>query len=98
MALINSLTSGVSALRAFSKGLEVIGDNIANVTTTGFKGSRTDYKDSFSDILQRSTPSQSSGAGSNTIALQVGSGVRLEDVKAKFTQGALQSTGLNTDI
>ena len=40
MSLIGTLTSGVSALRSFSKGLEVIGNNIANINTTGYKSSQ----------------------------------------------------------
>ena len=54
MSLIGTLGSGVSALRTFMKGLEVIGNNIANVNTTGFKSSSAQYADSFSNILQLS--------------------------------------------
>ena len=57
MALLNSLNNGVAALKVFSKSLEVIGDNIANVNTTAFKASHANYEDSFSDVLQRSAPS-----------------------------------------
>ena len=57
MSLIGTLGSGVSALRTFMKGLEVIGANIANVNTTGYKSSEAKYADSFSNILQRSSPS-----------------------------------------
>lgn len=98
MALINSLTSGVAALRAFSKGLEVIGDNVANVNTTGFKGSRARYEDSFSNALQRSTPSPADGSASNTSAMQVGTGVNVASIRQRFTQGSLQTTGLATDL
>ena len=48
MSLIGTLTSGVSALRTFSKGLEVIGNNIANVNTTGYKSSNATFSESFS--------------------------------------------------
>ena len=98
MALINSLTSGVAALRSFAKGLEVIGDNIANVATTGFKGSRARYEDSFSDVLRRSAPAPADGNGSNTSAMQVGSGVQVASIRQKFTQGALTTTGVGTDL
>jgi len=96
MALINSLTSGVSALRTFSKGLETIGDNIANVNTTGFKSSKATNKDGFADILQ--TSASSSASNSNTDAMQVGSGVSLASIRQKFTQGALTTTGNSSDL
>jgi flagellar hook protein FlgE len=88
--------SGVSALRTFMKGLEVIGNNIANVNTTGFKASEAKYADSFSNILQRSAPS---GTGSgNTPSIGVGTGVSLAGINTNFTQGSLASTGKDTDL
>lgn len=88
--------SGVSALRTFMKGLEVIGNNIANVNTTSFKASEAKYSDSFSNILQRSAPS---GADtSNTPSTGVGTGVTLAGVTTNYTQGSLGSTGRDTDL
>ena len=77
MALIGSLDSGISALTNFSKGLEVISDNIANVNTVGFKGSTTDYADNFSDVLQHSAPAANGSDASNTTATQVGLGMHI---------------------
>lgn len=88
--------SGVSALRTFMKGLEVIGNNIANVNTTGFKASSASYADSFSNILQRSAPS--SGGASSTPVVEVGTGVSLAGISADYTQGSLSSTGKDTDL
>jgi flagellar hook protein FlgE len=96
MSLIGTLTSGVSAMRTFTKGLEVIGNNIANVNTTAFKGSATTFEDSFSNTLRGSAPS--SATSSNLSAIQVGSGVKLSAINARFTQGALSSTGVSTDL
>jgi flagellar hook protein FlgE len=96
MALIESLTSGVSALSAFSKGLSVIGDNIANVNTTGFKGSRVDYEDSFSDILKDSAPSN--GNVSDTSTVQIGQGVTVGAIRKDFAQGSLATTGTPSDL
>ena len=96
MSLIGTLGSGVSALRTFMKGLEVIGNNIANVNTTGFKSSSAQYSDSFSNILQRSAPSAS--PSSNTPGISVGTGVKLLGVRTSFTQGSLESTGMPTDL
>jgi flagellar hook protein FlgE len=86
--------SGVSALRTFEKGLEVIGNNIANVNTTGFKGSSVQYADSFSNILQHSS---SNGLGS-TNAIAVGTGVGVAGIATNFAQGQLSSTGNGTDL
>ncbi len=93
MSLIGTMGSGVSALRTFMKGLEVIGNNIANVNTTGFKGSNATYSDSFSNILQ-----QSSSGTEPTSAVAVGTGVRLSAITTNFTQGSLSSTGKATDL
>ena len=97
MALIGSLTSGVSALESFQKGIEVIGNNIANVNTTGYKNQTTEFADSFSTMLQAATPPSSSG-GSNTNSMQVGTGVKVDSVASNFGQGVLSSTGNNTDL
>ncbi|MEI7551957.1 MAG: flagellar hook-basal body complex protein [Verrucomicrobiota bacterium] len=96
MSLIGTMGSGVSALRTFMKGLEVIGNNIANVNTTAYKASKAVYADSFSNILQRSSPS--SAGASNTSFLGVGTGVTLAGISANFTQGSLESTGKTTDL
>jgi len=96
MSLIGTLTSGVSAMRSFTKALEVIGNNVSNVNTVGFKGSTVSFADSFSNTLRSSAPS--SGTSSNQSATQVGTGVRLSQIGTRFTQGALSTTGLNTDL
>ncbi|MBI5766921.1 MAG: flagellar hook-basal body complex protein [Verrucomicrobia bacterium] len=96
MSLIGTMGSGVSALRTFMKGLEVIGDNIANVNTTGYKASEAKYADSFSNILQRSSPSNSNAG--NTSAIGVGTGVQLTGINTNFNQGSLASTGKVTDL
>ncbi len=96
MSLIGTLTSGVSAMQAFTKGLEVIGNNIANVNTTGFKGSKASFEESFSNTLRGSA--LSSGVGSNLSAVQIGTGVQIASINGRFTQGALSSTGVGTDL
>src|SRR5262245_25016688 len=96
MSLIGTLTSGVSALRTFSKGLEVIGNNIANINTTGYKSSQASFSDSFSNTLRGSAPS--SGTTSSQSSVQVGTGVQLAGIQTNFTQSALNSTGNITDL
>ena len=98
MSLIASLDSGVSALKTFSKGIQVIANNIANVNTTGYKGSRASYADNFSNLLQQSAPSSSTGTGSNADFLGIGTGVHLQSSSASFTQGTLTSTGSPSDL
>lgn len=96
MALLNSFNSGVSAVKTFSKSLEVIGDNIANVNTTGFKGSRVTNQDSFSETLNRSAPANGDIPGANT--MQIGQGTSVASVSQRFTQGVLSTTGGPADL
>jgi flagellar hook protein FlgE len=94
MSLIGTMGSGVSALQTYEKGLEVIGNNIANVSTNGFKGSDSHYADSFSEVLE-GTSSPSSGTTSDQ---QIGTGVQLAAVAVDFSQGQISSTGVPTDL
>lgn len=96
MALLNSFSSGVSAVKTFGKSLEVIGDNIANVNTTGFKTARTLNKDAFAETLQRSSAAAGEIGGSNS--MQVGYGTAVASITQKFTQGALTTTAGPADL
>jgi flagellar hook protein FlgE len=91
MALLNSFTSGVSAVKTFGKSLEVIGDNIANVNSTGFKGSRMTNQDNFSQTFDAA-----SAGGKNS--MQVGGGTSVASISQKFTQGVLSTTGGPADL
>ena len=86
MSLNSTLYTGVSGLSAYGNAISVIGNNIANVNTTGFKESRGN----FSDVLN-----QSSSTGGT---LQIGRGVLVSNVSPVFTQGAFQSTSLPGDL
>jgi flagellar hook protein FlgE len=88
------MDSGVSALSTYEQGLEVIGNNIANVSTNGFKGSTAQYADSFSDVLQGSS---ATGSGT-TPDMQIGTGVQLASVSVNFSQGQISQTGVPTDL
>jgi flagellar hook protein FlgE len=87
MALLSALYSGVSGLSTLGEGMQVIGDNIANVNTVGFKGSRY----SFQDLISQ-TVSTLSGTG------QVGRGTGIADIAGRFEQGSFESTGSPTDL
>jgi flagellar hook protein FlgE len=92
MSLISSLDSGISALNSFNEGLQVIGNNIANMNTTAFKAANASYADSFSDTLHAASP------GSDTAAMQIGTGVQIAGINTDFTQGSLLSTGVITNL
>jgi flagellar hook protein FlgE len=87
MSLTSSLFSGVSGLSTLGNAMTVIGDNIANVNTVGFKSSRV----TFQDILSQ-TVATSAGTA------QVGRGSSLSDISASFAQGSFESTDSTTDL
>ena len=86
MAIFTSLFTGISGLNASGASLSVIGNNIANVNTVGFKASRA----SFADVL-----SQSLTGSSGT---QIGRGVYLSDVSTLFSQGSMETTSSGLDF
>jgi flagellar hook protein FlgE len=84
--MIGSLFAGISGLNANATAMTVIGDNIANVNTTGFKGNRS----SFANVL-----SQSLGGSTGS---DIGRGVEFWGTSALWTQGSLENTGSATDL
>lgn len=94
--MIRSLIAGISGLKQFQGQMDVIGNNIANVNTTGYKSGRTNFADAFSQTLR--APSAARDGNSGTAGMQVGSGVATNAVKNIFTQGALSRTGVQTDM
>ncbi len=86
--MLISMDSGASALDQFQQELNVIGNNIANVDTAGFKSSTMNFEDTFNQTL-----------GSNSSGyLQVGNGVQTSDIAEQFTQGAISSTGVTSNL
>ncbi len=83
--VLKALYAGVSGLRAEGEALGVVGENIANVNTTGYKRQRA----LFEDVLGRSIM----GGGN-----QAGAGVIVGDIQQVFQQGALATTGVSTDL
>lgn len=94
MPISGSLGAGVAALKSFSKGLEVLGSNIANSSTIGYKATRIEYGESFNNILQRSA----AGSGSSSTTNQIGTGVGVMTTQGIFTQGNVSDTGIPSDI
>ena len=87
MALSSALFSGISGLTNLGNAMQIIGDNIANVNTVGFKGSTF----TFQDLLSQSIFTRSGSS-------QVGRGTALGDVYSTFEQGSFESTGNTTDL
>lgn len=94
--MLRSLFSGVSGLRAHQQMLDVVGNNIANVNTTGFKGSNIVFQDLLSQVLAGAGAPTDIQGGTNPA--QVGLGVGVGGITTNFTQGALENTGKSTDV
>lgn len=94
MSLIKSLNSGVSGLTSFQTKMDTIGNNIANVDTTGFKSSRV----SFSELMNENVGGSGGGSSAPSLSNQVGLGVSVASVDRDFSQGTMQNTGKATDL
>ena len=94
--MLRSLFSGISGLRAHQTMLDVTGNNIANVNTTGFKASQTQFQDTLSQVLTNAGAAQDGVGGTNPA--QVGLGVRVAGITTNFQQGAAQLTNRSTDM
>ena len=96
MAFLRALSAGVSGLRNHQLLMDVIGNNIANINTIGFKSSRATFSDLFTQTLRGATQSIGGNGGSNPI--QVGLGTSINTLDTLFTQGNIESTGISTDL
>lgn len=94
--MMRSMYSAVSSLRAHQFRMDVIGNNIANVNTLGFKGSRATFKDIFSQTIRGGSSPQGSRGGTNP--MQVGLGIDVSTVDTFHIQGTPESTGNPTDV
>jgi len=94
--MMRSLYAGVSGLKNHQTRMDVIGNNIANVNTIGFKKSRVVFQDMFSQTLKNATAPSQNKAGTNPH--QVGLGMSLASIDVIHTPGSFQSTGKNTDL
>jgi flagellar hook protein FlgE len=93
--MMRALFSGVSGLRGHQTKMDVIGNNIANVNTVGFKASRLTFKEAFVQLIQGASRPGTLG-GSNP--LQIGTGVNIGSIDQLFTQGSLENTGQTLDL
>lgn len=95
--MIRSMYSGVSGMKGFQTKLDVIGNNIANVNTTGFKQGRVMFKDIMSQTMSGVTaPDGDTRGGVN--AMQVGLGVQIGAIDTVHTGGSAQTTNRPLDL
>ncbi|PIE97899.1 MAG: flagellar hook protein FlgE [Treponema sp.] len=94
--MMRSLYSGVSGMQNHQTRMDVIGNNVANVNTTGFKRGRVNFQDLISQHLGGASRPTETVGGINP--KQVGLGVMVASIDTIHTQGTFQTTGVNTDV
>ena len=94
--MLRSMYSGISGMKVNQTKLDVIGNNIANLGTTGFKSSTVKFQDMLSQNMADATAPTANQGGINS--QQVGLGVQLASIDTVMTQGMLQPTGRNLDL
>lgn len=94
--MLRSLSSAVSGLRAQQARMDVIGNNVSNVNTIAFKAGRVTFKEGFAQLVESASRPTDGAGGTNPE--QVGLGAQIGSIDTMFTQGNLETTGLNTDL
>ncbi|AEH51838.1 flagellar hook protein FlgE [Pseudothermotoga thermarum] len=94
--MMRSMFSGVSGMRNFQYALDVVSNNISNVNTVGFKGSRVTFQTALSQTLKAARSPQNNVGGTNPI--QIGLGSQLATVDKIMTQGSFENTGRTLDL
>ncbi|WP_221564310.1 flagellar basal body rod protein FlgG [Alkalihalobacillus sp. TS-13] len=94
--MLRSMYSGISGMKNFQSKLDVLGNNIANVNTYGFKKGRTTFKDLVSQQISGASAPNANRGGVNP--KQVGLGSQLSTIDTIHTQGSLQTTGRPLDL
>ena len=96
--MMRSMYSGVSGLRVHQTKMDVIGNNIANVNTTGYKSQRVTFSDVFSQTLQSGTAASDETGRGGRNPMQVGLGVNVSSIDIMMTPGAAQRTDNPFDL
>ena len=94
--MMRSLFSGVSALKNHQIRMDVIGNNIANVNTVGFKSSRVTFRDILNQTMKAASSPQGGRGGVNP--MQIGLGMALGSIDVNHSQGSPEVTGRQTDM
>jgi flagellar hook protein FlgE len=95
--MMRSMFSGISGLRSHQTMMDVVGNNIANVNTTGYKAMRTTFQESLTQVVRGAAGGQPAAVG-GTNPLQLGLGTQVAAVEGTFGQGATMVTGRSTDL
>ena len=95
---LRAMFSSISGLQADSQWLDVIGNNISNTNTVGYKASRAEFADQFSQALFGGAADNPATGMGGANPQQVGLGTRLSSIETIFSQGTTLTTGLSTDI
>ena len=93
--MMRSMFAGVSGLRSHQTMMDVVGNNIANVNTAGYKSAQITFGEAMAQTLQGPAGAGVESGGTNP--LQIGLGVQVASIDGVFTQGAIQITGRPTD-
>ena len=96
MGLTSSLFAGLSGMKTNEFAMDVVGHNIANVNTRGFKSSRTTFQSQFSTTFSFGSAPTGSFGGTNP--MQVGTGAMVGGVMKDFSGGSPETTGIKTDL
>lgn len=96
MGLTSALYTGLSGLNSSQFRLDVIGDNISNINTTAFKGSRTLFQSQFARTLSGGSRPTTFQGGTNP--MQVGLGSAVGSIQRFFTAGSVETTGVQSDL
>ncbi len=94
--MLRSLYTGVTGLKNFQTEMDVISNNISNVSTTGFKRSRVSFETMFSQTLRHGQQAFGDYGGLNP--MQVGLGAKMASIDVMMGQGPTENTGKNTDV
>lgn len=94
--MMRSMFSGVAGMKNFQYSIDVVGNNIANVNTVGFKGSRVTFQTALLQTMKAARSPQNNIGGTNPI--QIGLGSQLATVDKIMTQGSFENTGNGTDL
>lgn len=96
--MMRSMFTGVAGLRTHQTKMDVIGNNIANVNTVGYKSSSVTFKEIFAQTLQGASAANSETGRGGTNPLQIGLGVGIASIDNLMTQGAAQTTDNPLDL
>ena len=94
--MLRSLNTATLGIRQFQSSLDVLANNLSNINTVSYKGSRTDFVESLASVLRAPTPD--AGTVSGTSGVTLGNGVTTAAIRANFTQGSVNQTGQATDF